>query len=79
MRLKVDFTDVTAVMYLESHMLQEEPSSIVLLSLVATSTADPQPNLRESTGGTYTMLRKQIDSQVHLKCDCITQCFPKPS
>ena len=76
MRLKVDCTDVTAVMHLKSHMLQEEPSSIVLLSLVATSTAAPQPNLREYRWNLYHAA--QTDSQVHLKCDCITQCFPKP-
>lgn len=48
--LKVGCIDAGAVVYLESHVLQEEPSSIVLLSLIATSTADPQPNLRDRGG-----------------------------
>lgn len=33
--------------YLESHVLQEEASSIVLLTLVATASTDPQSNLRQ--------------------------------
>lgn len=34
--------------YLESHVLQEEASTIVLLVLVATASADPQSDLQSS-------------------------------
>lgn len=38
--------------YLESHVLQEEACSIVLLTLIPTTNIDPQPNLgqEEDTG-----------------------------
>lgn len=44
---KIPQVDKSTHVYLESHVLQEEASSIALLALIATASTDPQSNLRQ--------------------------------